>query len=72
MADCQLIEKCIFFNDKMGDMPSMASIYKKRYCRDDNSGCARFQVFQALGRERVPVDLYPNDTDRAAEVIATA
>ncbi len=69
MADCQLIETCIFFNDKMANMPDMANLYKQRYCRTDNSNCARFTVFSALGRENVPPDLYPNDISRAREII---
>ncbi|PKQ15346.1 MAG: hypothetical protein CVT67_09930 [Actinobacteria bacterium HGW-Actinobacteria-7] len=70
MADCELIEKCIFFNDKMSDMPTMADLYKKRYCRTDSSACARFGVFRALGRENVPADLYPNDAERAAAILS--
>ena len=31
-----------------------------KYCKGDNSGCARYMVFKALGREEVPLDLYPN------------
>ncbi len=69
MADCALIETCIFFNDKMADMPAMADMYKNRYCRIDNSSCARYRVFEALGRDKVPTDLYPNDAERATAVI---
>lgn len=69
MAECQLTEKCIFFNDRMSHMPGMAEIYKDRYCRDDHDMCARYMVFKALGRENVPFDLFPNERDRALEVI---
>jgi len=69
MADCGLIQTCIFFNDKMADMPGMADLYKQRYCRTDNTTCARFMVFTALGRENVPPNLFPNDTSRAHEII---
>jgi hypothetical protein len=44
-------------------------LYKTSYCRDDNSKCARFRVFSALGREKVPADLYPNDLDVANQII---
>jgi hypothetical protein len=70
MAQCELTEKCIFFNDKMADMPAMANIYKHRYCETDNSGCARYQVFRAMGRENVPANLYPNDAEGAARILA--
>lgn len=71
MPNCELSETCIFFNDKMADMPAMADIYKQRYCRDDSSQCARYVVFKALGRPAVPADLYPNDADRALALIRT-
>lgn len=71
MADCSLMETCIFFNDRMASMPSIAGLYKDRYCRTDNSGCARYVVFKALGRENVPPSLYPNDLDKARAIIAT-
>lgn len=72
MADCALIETCIFFNDKMAEMPGMAGLYKQRYCREDNLSCARYTVFKALGRENVPTDLYPNDLARANEIVVSA
>lgn len=72
MAKCDLIETCIFFNDKMGHMPSMAGMYKKRYCEEDSASCARFQVYIAVGRENVPKDMYPNEADKVGGVIQAA
>lgn len=70
MADCELLAGCVFFNDKLDNMPGLAEIYKDRYCRKDNSQCARYVVAQALGREKVPLNLYPNQMPRAKEIIA--
>ena len=70
MEPCSLTEGCIFFNDKMANMPSMADMYKKRYCKGDFAQCARFRVFSVQGRENVPVDLYPNDSDRADNILS--
>jgi hypothetical protein len=70
MAQCELTEKCIFFNDKMANMPAMADIYKQRYCGTDSSLCARYRVFEVLGRENVPADLYPNDAEGATRILA--
>ncbi len=70
MKDCELLEKCIFFNDKMVGMPSMAEVIKLRYCKDDNTGCARHMVCKSLGREKVPADLFPNQVDRAEKLMA--
>jgi hypothetical protein len=69
MADCELLNTCIFFNDKMADMPSTAEVIKIRYCREEYSGCARHMIYKAIGREKVPQDLFPNNTERAKQII---
>jgi hypothetical protein len=70
MADCEFLEKCIFFNDKMAGIPSTSEIFKLRYCQGQNSDCARYLVRMALGKERVPEGLFPNQVDDAREIIA--
>jgi hypothetical protein len=69
VAHCELIEKCIFFNDQMPNMPSTAAVYKKMYCEGDHESCARFMIVKALGRGNVPGDLFPNQKDRAESII---
>ncbi|HEY3375657.1 MAG TPA: hypothetical protein VGK02_11455 [Candidatus Aquicultor sp.] len=72
MAGCEFIEKCIFFHDQMDVMPSAAYIFKQVYCKGDNIGCARYIVAAALGREKVPRDLFPNMSEHAREIIAAS
>ncbi|GAB6062971.1 hypothetical protein [Deferrisoma palaeochoriense] len=69
MTKCECLPRCPFFNDKMANMPRMAETYKKRYCLGDNSQCARYMVFKAWGRERVPPDLFPNQRERARQLL---
>jgi hypothetical protein len=69
MADCELLAGCIFFNNQMKDMPSMADLYKKNFCRGDASQCARYVMSKAVGRENVPEDLFPNQMDRAKKLL---
>ncbi|HPQ71239.1 MAG TPA: hypothetical protein PKW95_19085 [bacterium] len=69
MADCECLAKCPFFNDRMATKPGISDMYKKRYCLGDKSGCARYMIFSRLGREHVPADLYPNQVDRAKQII---
>ena len=69
MADCECLPGCVFFNDKMAKMPSTTDLFKKRYCKGDNINCARYMVFKALGKEKVPPYLYPNMVERAKGVI---
>lgn len=72
MAQCECLAGCLFFNDKMENMPAMASMYKSKYCLGDSTTCARHMVFSVLGSAAVPTSLYPNDMDRAKEVITEA
>jgi hypothetical protein len=69
MGDCECIGGCAFLNDKMANMPSVADIYKDKYCRSDWSTCARYHVFSQLGRENVPLNLYPNELQRADDLM---
>ena len=70
MAECECLSGCLFFNDKMKDMQGVSVLYKNRYCRDDNSQCARYLVFKGLGKPGVPADLYPNNVDRARLILS--
>ena len=70
MADCDLLNGCLFFNDKMKNMPAMAEQYKSQYCKTDNSNCARYRVFKALGRENVPQTLFPHQMDEAQKIVS--
>lgn len=69
MAECDLTKTCIFFNDKMADMPSTAEIFKNIYCKGDFENCARMMIVKNLGREKVPADLFPNQSAKALDII---
>lgn len=64
MADSAMTPSCLFFNDKMANMPSTAEMMKRKYCRGNYSNCARFIVLEARGKEGVPADLAPNETKK--------
>jgi hypothetical protein len=69
MSPCDLLDECPFFDAKMSHMPAMADMYRDRYCGGDSFSCARYQVFASLGRDAVPIDLFPNQADGARDVI---
>ncbi len=71
MPDCQLLPGCIFFNDKMANKPAMSELMKDRYCRGDQKICARFVVFEKLGRPSVPADMYPGQMERAQSILSS-
>jgi hypothetical protein len=71
MSECEYLQACPFFNDKMKDQPAMTQIYKKKYClSSEKNNCARYTVRGVLGKEKVPIDLYPNQINRANQLIS--
>jgi len=67
--DCKNIPGCIFFNDKMVDMPMTAEMFKQAFCKENYKACARFIVAATLGKHKVPNDLFPNQDERAKNII---
>lgn len=69
MADCECIEGCPFFHDKMDNKPATANLIKKKFCQGTYSECARYKVFKKFGKGSVPFDLFPNMHERAMLMI---
>ncbi len=67
MDACEHLTTCAFFNNKMSSMPLVSQVLKERHCLDDWGSCARFQV--TLSGRLAPDDLYPDDNDRATQII---
>ena len=72
MADCEMLNRCPFFNDVMSDMPTHAELFKQLYCHGGNDICARYMILRKLGRDAVPRNLFPNEVSRANDLIADA
>jgi len=70
MKDCECLPKCPFFNDKMANMPLVAKLLKQKYCKSNNTECARYMVFLKLGKGKVPSDLFPTQVDRAKKILS--
>ena len=70
MAECEFLNGCPFFNDKMKDTEGLGAMYKKKYCLGDNSECARYMVVTELGKGHVTMNLYPNMVDHARKIIS--
>lgn len=67
MANCEQLNMCPFFGDKMACAPVVAEMMKKRFCLGDSARCARYRVSRS-GRP-VPSDLFPNQADRVDRII---
>ena len=68
MADCERLTKCPFFTGQIATMPSVAELMKSNYCLGSKTLCARYQL--ASAGVTVPLDLLPNDTERAREILS--
>ena len=82
MASCDLIDKCLFFNDNLKKMPAVALRLKDRFCMGDKSNCARYLIVTTYSLESINADpamkgrfdclmavLYPNELEKAHEFI---
>jgi hypothetical protein len=67
--DCEKLPTCVFFNDEMEAMPSVATLLKNQFCRGAFEECARFRVSAKLGGAAVPRDLFPNDDAKARRML---
>ncbi len=69
---CPNLERCPFFHDRLKNMPATAELLKNEYCLGHGkhyTECARYKVASTLGKEFVPPDLFPNQEERALEII---
>ena len=64
--NCELIKGCVFFNTL--DSKAINAL-KEIYCKGNPLLCARRQVANAIGRERIPQDLNPNHDYRVQGII---
>jgi len=71
MTECELLKGCLFFNEIMPMEKGEGKMFITQYCKGDYSTCARYIVAKALGRENVPIDLYPDMVDRARKMIGS-
>ena len=69
MPDCEFLQECLFFNDKLKNMPKASDMLKKTYCKWHFNKCARHKVAIGLGKSAIPMDMYPGDIRRANEIL---
>lgn len=69
MADCECLAGCPFFQGFLKNMPANAELTKLKFCQSDYAECGRYLVFKALGKPKVPDNLFPRDKEKALEII---
>jgi len=60
LNSCELFATCAFLNNHAEKYPATISYLMRAYCKVNHKACARFMVFMAHGREKVPADLFPS------------
>ena len=70
MTNCELLPGCLFFNNKLKNMPKLVETMKRLYCLWNYMQCARYRVSSTLSIKEVPEDLFPCDTIKAKIIIA--
>jgi len=69
MAKCEFIDRCPFFNKMISTGGTLDRMYKEQFCNGSYKMCARYKIASTLGKEKVPVNLYPNMFDQAEALI---
>jgi hypothetical protein len=70
MEHCEYLSTCPFFAETLPEMPSMAQFLKSVYCLHEPEKCARLMVRQAVGKGKVPLDLFPDEAEKAIKIIS--
>ena len=69
MSTCENLATCPFYNDKMDINSGLGALYKRKYCENENTSCARYRVASTIGKEYVTPQLYPNMHAEADKLI---
>jgi len=69
---CKYAGNCPVFTTALGPLPHIGLRYRRSYCRGGWGECARYVLADAVGSERVPRTLLPNQMDRVTELMAGA
>lgn len=67
--ECELCSSCSFCRKSMGELNGTLKYVRSKYCKKNSEDCARYIVYKALGRDRVPDDLFPGEKERAFKII---
>ena len=72
MALCEKHGDCPFYQNKMMCSSDVFDKNKELYCKNTFEICARYKVSVQLGDHYIPIDMFPDETDRAESLIKVA
>ncbi len=65
---CELLINCAFFTEEMKN-ERIAEQFKQRYCDNCKDACARYMIARGAGLDFIPDYLYPNEYEKALEIL---
>ena len=65
---CELLKTCSFFVLEVKSA-ALAEQFKKKFCCENKESCARYMIAKAAGLDKIPPALYPNEFDKALDII---
>lgn len=65
---CELLKTCSFFVVEVKS-PALAEEFKRKYCNQNKELCARYMIAKEVGLDKIPPALYPNEYDKALDII---
>lgn len=69
MGECEWMHECSFIKQFEERSPATMAIFRQNYCDGDVSQCARYMIFDRIGADAVPTNLYPNEAWQAEQII---
>ncbi len=70
MGECEFFKGCTFFQENPVEKPDKIEELKEKYCRNNSLNCARYMIAQAVGKEKIPPHLSPDEKTIAYQIIA--
>lgn len=70
MAECVFLKTCPVYGEYLNNS-KLAKVMQESYCMQASVEkiCASLIIKALLGKEKVPIDLFPNDIEEARKII---
>lgn len=68
-SDCRYIIRCSSFFESISHMPSTVDRFKRKFCKENSTICARYMAFHDKGCAKLPKDFFPNQTEGESQHI---
>lgn len=66
---CELFVCCRFLNNIVKELPKTAGYIKNKMCYGEYENCVRFRIYKEFGKNQIPCDLHPEDTEEVKKII---